>query len=148
MNSKSSNWPETLQREVSWLQRSKWIEVTNCDHLWENPAKVIFFRCQCLCVLLIYIMCRIFCAKDITVFITFWNVGLGTWKKVIFIYFWSLNFKGLLNIFLHFGMEKMYQRGNFFYFSTFSQNFAWQLWPGFLNFGVLNIRCPPGRGAR
>jgi hypothetical protein len=23
-----------------------------CDHLWENPAKVIFFRCQHLCVLL------------------------------------------------------------------------------------------------
>jgi hypothetical protein len=38
-----------------------------CDRLWENPAKVIFFRCQCLCVLLIYITCRRFCAKDITV---------------------------------------------------------------------------------
>jgi hypothetical protein len=40
----------------------------NCDRLLENPAKVIVFRCQCLIgVLLIYITCRIFCAKGITV---------------------------------------------------------------------------------
>jgi nesprin-1 len=38
------------------------IQVRICD-----PANVIFFRCQCLCGLLFYITCRIFCAKGITV---------------------------------------------------------------------------------
>jgi hypothetical protein len=30
------------------------------------PIQCYFFRCQCLCVLLIYITCRIFCANGIT----------------------------------------------------------------------------------
>jgi hypothetical protein len=41
-----------------------------------KPSQSHFFRCQCLCVSLIYITCRIFCANILRV-ITFWNVGLG-----------------------------------------------------------------------
>jgi hypothetical protein len=48
------------------------------------------------------------------------------------------NFKALLNIFLHFEMDKIYQRGIFTKqklvlgcFSPFSPNFVWRLWPGF-----------------
>jgi hypothetical protein len=97
-----------------------------CDRLWEIPAKVILFRCQCLCVLLIYITCRIFCAKGITVsqifcellHFEFEMLVLENLEKKLY---WNTinfndircNFKALLNIFLHFGMDKMYQRGIF-----------------------------------
>jgi hypothetical protein len=52
-----------------------------CDRLWENPAKVIFFRCQCLCVLLIYHMQNILCKghhsiSNILWVVTFWKFCL------------------------------------------------------------------------
>jgi hypothetical protein len=71
-----------------------------CDHRWENPASNFFQMSMFIrvmapygpfCVLLIYITCRIFCAKGITVsqifceFITFWNVGLGKLGKKWFL---------------------------------------------------------------
>jgi hypothetical protein len=106
----------------------------HCWHVMWQPKSVIFFRCQYLCVLLIYITCRIFCAKGITVSQIFCYYVLKcwswkTWKKMIFDIFevwikelfWNTincndimcNFKALLNIFLHFGMDEMYQRGIF-----------------------------------
>jgi hypothetical protein len=96
-----------------------------------KPSQSHFFRCQCLCVLLIYITCRIFCAKghhstcisNILWVIAFWNVS-WSWKtfevwiknyiRILFNFnYIRCNFKALLNIFLHFGMDKMYQRGIF-----------------------------------
>jgi hypothetical protein len=81
-------------------KRKREIRSTSHPHLWPsmgNPAKVIFFRCQCLCVLLIYITCRIFCAKGITVTVSqifcellhFEMLVLENLEKVIFIYFFK-----------------------------------------------------------
>jgi hypothetical protein len=103
--------------------------------------------------------CRIFCAKGITVSQIFCELShfemlvLDNLEKSDFYIFlkielyWNTinfnditcrcNFKALLNIFLHFRMDKMSQRGilmSFFYFSPFSlfsPNFACRLWPGF-----------------
>jgi hypothetical protein len=123
-------------RKFSW-RAFQWMVI--CDRLWDDAAKV---RCQCLCVLLIYITCRIFCAKGITVsqicceLLHFEMLVLENLEKVIFIYFWSLNKElywntinfndimcdvwALLNILLHFGMDKMYQRA-IFTFPLFSE---------------------------
>jgi hypothetical protein len=124
--------------------------------LYEKTQLKSFFRCQCLCVLLIYITCRIFCAKGISNIlwvIIFWNVDHLTLRKQWFLdifevwikelYWNAINFndircnsKALLNIFLHFGMDEMYQGGIFTkqkkkcfetFSSPFSQNFAWWL---------------------
>jgi hypothetical protein len=93
-----------------------------------------FFSDVNVYVLLIYIMCRIFCAKGITVsqifcelpVLHFEIVVLENLEKWFFDIFevwikelhWNTinfndircNFKALLNIFLHFGMDKIYQR--------------------------------------
>jgi hypothetical protein len=101
------------------------------DRLWENPAKVIFFRCQCLCVLSIYITCRVHHSISNILWVIY-ILKCQSWGKKWFLkifevwipvkeLYWNTinfndircNFKALLNIFLHFGMEKMYQRGIF-----------------------------------
>jgi hypothetical protein len=64
LKKKHCNLQEASVRFKLRIWKSKKRTSSICDHLWENPAKVIFFRCQ---YLLIYIMCRIFCAKGITV---------------------------------------------------------------------------------
>jgi hypothetical protein len=52
-------------------------------------------------------------------------------------------------IFLHFGMDKMYQRGiykkNFTFPLAFSPNFVWRLWPGFpIDGHILAIKSEHG----
>jgi hypothetical protein len=100
---------EQLTTKISYWWRTDWSYMTlgtitlllgsilkrlSRPFVWENwsPKRIVtvymgkpsqslfFFRYQCLCVLLIYSTCSIFCAKGIT---------------VIFRYFWSLN-KGII----------------------------------------------------
>jgi hypothetical protein len=97
-------------------------------------------------------MCRVLRASQyLKYFVSYYILkcwSWKTWKKVIFRYFWSLNkgsilkyysffndircnFKALLNIFLHFGMDKMYQKGFFFLLFPFFTKFCLATLAGF-----------------
>jgi hypothetical protein len=78
------------QKQLCTLVKTTLSNATVCDRPLENPAKVIFSDVNSY-VLLMYITCRIFCAKGITVsqiflcVITFCNVGLSTVGKLGFL---------------------------------------------------------------
>jgi hypothetical protein len=65
--------PLVIVWECILIGHSGTVMETGYEINWENVTVYrktqpkLFFRCQCLCVLLIYITCRIFCAKGITV---------------------------------------------------------------------------------
>jgi hypothetical protein len=101
-----------------------------CRPSWENPAKVIFQMSMFMSFANLYHVQNIWCKghhsiSNITLLA--YILKCWSWKKVIFRYYWMkelywntihfndirCNFKALLDIFLYFGMDKMYKKGIF-----------------------------------
>jgi hypothetical protein len=126
-----------------------------CDHLRENPANVIFSDVNVyLCVLLIYVTCRIFCAKGITVsqiFCELLHFEMLVLEKKWFLYIFEVWIKELYLNTINFNDIRcncirgasLLKKYIFFFTSPFSQNFAWRLWPGSPIDGLINMFVGP-----